>query len=220
MIVPFLHSVIEFFSQASRQHFIRLYAKKDNWHNLDMKTGNLGFGYIHYSVIRSQKLTKILCIGSRYGYIPASCAQACRDNKLGQVEFVDANYTLEDKNNWGGLGFWGQDRTGYFSTFGLDKYIQVNVSTSAEFRRKNSRKKWDYIYLDADHSYQGVKNDFELFWPALSKGGYLAMHDIFAQDEGISKYGTRKFWQEIKSSGKYHTIDFAGDYGLGLIKKG
>lgn len=36
---------------------------------------------------------------------------------------------------------------------------------------------YDFIYLDGDHSYKGVKNELPLFWNKVKKGGILAGHD-------------------------------------------
>ena len=36
---------------------------------------------------------------------------------------------------------------------------------------------YDFIYLDGDHSYNGVKKEIPLFWKKVKKGGVLAGHD-------------------------------------------
>lgn len=35
-----------------------------------------------------------------------------------------------------------------------------------------------FIYLDGNHSYEGVKNDLEIWTPKLKDGGIMAMHDF------------------------------------------
>ena len=69
-------------------------------HQASLKKADLGYGWIHYGLIRQQKPKKLLCIGSRYGFIPAVMAQACKDNNLGKVDFVDAGYGETNKNHW------------------------------------------------------------------------------------------------------------------------
>lgn len=36
----------------------------------------------------------------------------------------------------------------------------------------------DFVYVDACHQYESVKQDLELWWPKLRSGGILAGHDI------------------------------------------
>lgn len=38
----------------------------------------------------------------------------------------------------------------------------------------------DFIFIDADHSYEGVKRDIELWRPKVRSGGYLSGHDVGA----------------------------------------
>jgi len=36
----------------------------------------------------------------------------------------------------------------------------------------------DFVYVDGDHRYEGVKSDLELYRPKLKKGGIMAGHDL------------------------------------------
>lgn len=150
--------------------------------------------------------------------------KACRDNKKGIVDFVDAGYDLtkpEDRDHsWGGVGFWKQeDIKRHFGEFGLDKYIRIYVMKSEEFLEKFPKRKWEYIYIDGDHSYKGVRQDFELCWPRLKSRGFMGFHDIYIKEIGGCSYGVRKLWQELKSQSKYGMIELRGFCGLGIIQK-
>lgn len=35
----------------------------------------------------------------------------------------------------------------------------------------------DFVYIDANHSYESVKQDLEMWWPKIKKGGCLSGHD-------------------------------------------
>ncbi len=37
----------------------------------------------------------------------------------------------------------------------------------------------DFVYVDANHSYEHTLQDLNLWWPKMKKGGVLAGHDIF-----------------------------------------
>jgi protein-L-isoaspartate O-methyltransferase len=36
----------------------------------------------------------------------------------------------------------------------------------------------DMVFIDADHSYEGVKKDFEAWFPKIKHGGKIAFHDV------------------------------------------
>lgn len=193
-----------------------------NWHEIDKKTGNLGYGWVHYCLIRNLRPRRVLVIGSRYGFVPAICALACCHNRKGVVDFVDAGYDYKNpqhaKHHWGGIGFWTKDGSKVFAKFGLVNHINLHVMTSRDFAVKHKRGSWGYINIDGDHSYDGVKFDFETFWPCLQKKGFISLHDIFTKDSGDLKYGVPKYWGKIKL--KYrNTFEFKGEFGLGVVQK-
>lgn len=43
----------------------------------------------------------------------------------------------------------------------------------------------DFVFIDADHSYEGCNNDIKNWMPKVKKGGYVIGHDIFW--EGVNK---------------------------------
>lgn len=51
---------------------------------------------------------------------------------------------------------------------------------------KSFNKKFDIIYIDADHSYQGVINDIKNYVEFLSEDGFMIFHDSLAC-EGVSR---------------------------------
>jgi len=189
--------------------------------NIDFNKGQLGFGLLHYALIQNLKPKNILIVGSLKGYIPAIVAMACKDNQFGQVDFVDAGYDDEEKGkNWQGIGLWKKiNPKEYFSKIGVQNYIKTHVMTTAEFAKKDPKKKYQYIYIDGDHSYHGVKLDYKLFYSKLEKGGLMSFHDIVATGElAGGLYGVNKFWRELKSNKKI-SFPFPSNSGLGFIQK-
>ncbi len=225
-IIPWL-SPPTIINRQGVARFIKTYARADNWHELDLTIGNLGYGWVHYALIRTTGPSRVLCIGSKFGFVPAVCALACRDNGKGVVDFIDAGYDQKNPkhvNHWGGIGFWKHTNPQkHFAKFGLSNYIQTHVQTTETFVDVHNNKQWKYIHLDGDHSYEGVKKDYKLFWPRLEKGGYLLLHDIFSNEKtmkelGSFQYGVKRFWNELK---KQHpgSLEIPGRYGLGIIQK-
>ncbi len=80
-------------------------------------------------------------------------------------------------------------------------------------------KKLDFMFIDADHSFNGVKKDFEMYSPLVKKGGIIALHDIVPTPYGDT---VNKFWENIKNKFDFEEIiedrsQKAG--GIGVLKK-
>jgi cephalosporin hydroxylase len=73
---------------------------------------------------------------------------------------------------------------------------------------KNKCDKYDLIFIDGDHSYQGVKNDFNLYKSLLSDRGYIAFHDIDPNHIFAGNYAGEvyKFWQDLDEGCKINLI--------------
>ena len=48
---------------------------------------------------------------------------------------------------------------------------------SVEASRKFPNEFFDYVYIDADHSYEAVKEAIKHWYPKIKMGGYIAGHD-------------------------------------------
>ena len=198
----------------------------DSGQNLDPNDEQyfLGFGLIHYALVRNLRPKRILCIGSCKGFIPAILALACKDNAYGQVDFVDAAYDQYDpadsERHWRGIGFWRDvDAKQHFQQLAAEKYIQTHVMTSQDYAKKFTKRHYQYIYIDGDHSYAGVKQDYQLFWPKLEKNGIMLFHDVMAHgqlDQG--EFGVWQLWQELKNRHQI-ILPFPKESGLGIIQK-
>ncbi len=80
-------------------------------------------------------------------------------------------------------------------------------------------RKVDFLFIDGDHTYEGVKMDFEMYGPLVRKGGIIAFHDIVpGPPERVG--GVPKFWGEIKHDFGFKEIvkDWnQNGYGIGVI---
>jgi cephalosporin hydroxylase len=43
--------------------------------------------------------------------------------------------------------------------------------------------KIDFLFLDGDHTYNGIKKDFEFYSPMVMSGGMIAFHNIIKKDD-------------------------------------
>jgi predicted O-methyltransferase YrrM len=86
----------------------------------------------------------------------------------------------------------------------------------------------DFLFIDGDHSYEGVRRDYELYSPLVRDGGIIAFHDIvadhrtrFGKETGCYAGGVHRLWAEVKvASPRWR--EFVRDpdqdgFGIGVI---
>lgn len=61
----------------------------------------------------------------------------------------------------------------------LIKPIKMNSEDAAKMYEDQSI---DFVFIDADHSYEAVKKDIMLWWPKVKKGGIISGHDEYFPD--------------------------------------
>jgi hypothetical protein len=163
----------------------------EQWHNA--QPNSLGFGAIHYSLIRVVRPELALCVGSRYGFIPACMAMAIKENGFGKLHFVDANYddTKHGYNvSYGGVGYWSRPASEVFSYNNLYEWIEMFVERTDSYFSNHKETKYQYVYLDGNHSYEGIKYDCTEAISRLDKNGIITLHDALVIRDlfGINKY--------------------------------
>jgi len=93
-------------------------------------------------------------------------------------------------------------------------------STKDELDSLLKNRHVDFLFIDGDHSYEGVKRDFEMYAEFVNAGGYIAFHDI----NDTQRHRNRgvyvgKFWQEIKPQYKHWEFNAHEDWaGIGVIQ--
>lgn len=81
----------------------------------------------------------------------------------------------------------------------------------------------DFIFIDGDHSYEGVKKDFQLYGKLVRPGGIIGFHDILPRQE-FPEIQVYKFWEEIST--QYDSLEIVGPnnsgrpIGIGLLFTG
>jgi len=193
--------------------------------NINKDTHSLGYGLIHYSIVRNQRPQRVLCVGSMYGFVPFMLARACQENRFGHVDFVDASFDMakssdKDKHIYG-RGFWTKvDPKKHFSLLLDSRRITTYVMTIENFFKTHKKRTYDYIYLDGDHRYLGGSRAVKLAWNHLSEEGYLSLHDIHFKvvAEGI-KFEKWKVWSELTKDSQFK-IEFSNHYsGIVIVQK-
>jgi cephalosporin hydroxylase len=77
----------------------------------------------------------------------------------------------------------------------------------------------DFMFIDGDHTYEGVKADFEMYKHLVRPGGWIAFHDIKDTEfHRRSNCRVDKLWSELQGV-KHEFIDCTSDYGgIGFIQ--
>ncbi len=93
-----------------------------------------------------------------------------------------------------------------------DSHLQ---STKQHVERILKNELLDYAFIDGDHSYEGVRRDFEMYSTLVRSGGMIAFHDIAVHGSGTWNVGVSKFWSEIKQN--YNHQEIVADASNGSI---
>src|SRR5258705_6825142 len=56
------------------------------------------------------------------------------------------------------------------------------------------RQSVDFIFIDADHSYEAIKKDWQDWFPKVKPGGIIALHDCHIAENSPSYLGSMKFY--------------------------
>lgn len=79
----------------------------------------------------------------------------------------------------------------------------------------------DFLLIDGDHTYEGVKKDFEMYGPLVRPGGLIAFHDIAEHVDRSCQ--VRTFWLELaqrQSTQEFIASPPAGWAGIGVLEPG
>lgn len=175
----------------TNQNFIESYITSDNgvqipylWTHGATKH-HLGDGLIVYSLIQHMRAKVCVCIGSGSGFIPRIMTQARFD--LYQQKIFEGNPDY----NWGDIGvtylvdacngIGGPTNVDTQDSFFNSKFFPRLIKSTSEEAYYNffvlQDIKIDFLFIDGDHSYDGVKKDFELYSKLLSDNGIIILHD-------------------------------------------
>jgi predicted O-methyltransferase YrrM len=76
----------------------------------------------------------------------------------------------------------------------------------------------DFLFIDGDHTYEGVKRDWEMYSTLVRKGGLIAFHDV-AGNYGETQ--AKRCWDAIKGdfTHREYLAHPEGLYGIGVLFK-
>jgi len=137
--------------------------------------------------------TKIVEIGRAEGGSTVLIGSARKDQGT-KIVSIDL-YPVDD-----------EQLTALLDELGLEN-IEVIVADSQSFDAM-SVGDVGLVFIDADHTYKGVKQDFENWLPAVVSGGLVVFHDV--REAGMQNYGPFELYGELISDYRVKEVAAVG----------
>ena len=188
---------------------------------------HLGDGLLIYSLIMFNRAKVCVCIGSGGGFIPRLMTQARRDlweqgifEGNNQPEWGDIGTTIivDAVNGVGGFVDWKEKNSFLRQHFQPQLNLETSEKTFYDYFIRQDIK-IDYLHIDGDHSYEGVKKDFELYSTIMSENGIITIHDTDgvyhntfvvtedSKEDFVPFDGPCKFIKELEGDEKWNLVN-------------
>lgn len=86
----------------------------------------------------------------------------------------------EYSEDWGAISQQGHEQNLEITKKNIEQYknkVQIIKDYSVSAAELFNEKSLDFVYLDARHDKEGIKEDIEAWWPLIKEGGIIAGHD-------------------------------------------
>jgi predicted O-methyltransferase YrrM len=85
----------------------------------------------------------------------------------------------------------------------LNTTITKHKGLSVEIAKSVKDESIDILYIDATHTYDGVKSDLEAWIPKVKNGGIISGHDYETKNEGWDNGGLKRAVHEMVGKPEY-----------------
>jgi hypothetical protein len=179
---------------------------------------DLGAGLLYFALAYALRAQTCVCLGSGGGFVPRLMRQAQRDLGLegSRTILVDAGGEVpDDRKIWGRPCWTAADST--FRTNYPEVEIIVGLTATAhrDFFIANQIR-IDFLHIDADHHYQGVKQDWTLYSPLVRDAGVITLHDTVNYREPCGVY---RLLDEIRRDDRYESVNLPVSYGTAIVRR-
>lgn len=185
----------------------------------DIASGLGNSASLLYGLVRSMKPEICVEIGSARGKSACHIGMALKENGHGRLYAIDPHEPTDwnDTNSVDTFEICLRN----ISTLELSEQVIVIRSHSEDAARDWDRP-IDLIFIDGDHSYEGVKRDWELFVPHVKPFGIVVFHDTMwdlppYQMRARADMGVPRFVDELRRRG-YQVLTIDRDYGVSLVQ--
>lgn len=136
----------------------------------------LGAGIFYYSIPYFLKAEVCVCLGSGGGYVPRLMMDSIWE--LQETHMIEAGevYVVDATNGFNGEVDWSTK-----DSFLREKFNPKFINSTTEDAYYNffvkRDIKIDYLHIDADHTFEGCKLDFDLYSKIMNQNGIISIHD-------------------------------------------
>jgi cephalosporin hydroxylase len=102
--------------------------------------------------------------------------------------------------------------------------LLMNTDSHSEITRQRvevllNGRAVDFLFIDGDHSHDGVWQDFKTYAPFVAPGGLIAFHDVSANPAEWTK-GVAQFWREFTSEHQTEerVVNDEPGFGIGIYR--
>jgi len=188
---------------------------------------HMGDGMILYSLMYFFKPKMSVCLGSGNGFIPRIMSSVNQDLKEEGFKRDDTEVILVDAfNGVAGVPDWDMDS--FFPTaFRVNVLKTTTEKAYYEYFIKRDIK-IDMLWIDADHTYEGIKKDFDLYSQIMSENGIIIIHDTdknyvdnFIESENHEPYdlsGPSEWLRRFTIGHKYDDYEVLNLFNYGIEK--
>jgi hypothetical protein len=179
----------------------------------------LGAGILYYALAYALAPRICVCLGSGGGFVPRLMRQAQRDLRLqpSRTILVDGAHQVSAtrKNIWGSP-YWAEQSQTFRKNYpDVEILLKLTADAYHEFFSPQ-RISIDYLHIDADHHYDGVKRDWDLYRRLVPDTGVITLHDTINYREPC---GVPALLEEIRGRDEYDVVNFPVAYGTAILRK-
>lgn len=176
--------------------------------------------WLLYALVRSLKPDVAVEIGSARGKSTCFIGQGLRENRKGLLYAIDPHIAT-NWNDTGAVDSFDMLRQN-LRRVGVQDYVEI-VRKMSDEAAKNWKRPIDLLLIDGDHTFDGVKRDWDLFSPFVRNTGVVIFHDtaweLCGRDSEYyrSDMGVPRFVEHLREQG-YPVITLYRDFGVSLVQ--
>ena len=118
------------------------------------------------------------------------------------------------------------DTRNYYKYIKQNKNLVWKHMTTDEFLKNHDpKRKFDLVFIDADHSYKASLNDFELVLPLVNDNGIILLHDTYPPNK---EFTDSDYCSDVYKTAEYIRNNFNKEceivtlpfyFGISVVRK-